>query len=256
VNLLSRFAWLIVATSALTLSAWSLYVVARRYGVPPPLAAVTSTAFDGAALICADLALRYARSHGDSGAAPRLGVLILAASSAYLNAQHAYMARDPRPAVLMYSAPPVIALSLFELHSRWERREALRLAGRVAESLPPLGRYSWALFPLRTLRTLRGIIAARLDEKAVTAGRKPSRGKHSGNDARRWARDNGYNVADRGRLPRDVIAQFEAQSQGQGSDVDPDATVVMSRISPQDERTRIVVMPSGGRYVVPAPDSE
>jgi hypothetical protein len=64
---MSRAGWLIVAGAALTLSAYSLYWVSRRYGLPVPLAAIVSAAFDGAAIVCCDLSLKYARIHGDSG---------------------------------------------------------------------------------------------------------------------------------------------------------------------------------------------
>src|SRR5450755_1656788 len=72
-RMLGRVGWIVVAVSALSLSAWSLYYVGRHYGLPIPLAAIVSAAFDGAAIVCADLTLKYARTHGDSGLGPRVG---------------------------------------------------------------------------------------------------------------------------------------------------------------------------------------
>ena len=53
--------------------------------------------------------------------------------------------------------------------------------------------------------------------KVGRAGRAGSRGgsaKSSGTDAsevRAWARDNGFKVSERGRVPREVVAAYEAR---------------------------------------------
>ena len=53
--------------------------------------------------------------------------------------------------------------------------------------------------------------------KAARAGRAGSRGgsaKSSGSDAsevRAWARDNGFKVSERGRVPREVVEAYEAR---------------------------------------------
>ena len=60
--LIKRAAWVLVAGFALGLSWWSLAYVARSWGVPWLLSWIVSAVFDGVALICADLALRAART--------------------------------------------------------------------------------------------------------------------------------------------------------------------------------------------------
>lgn len=177
-QVVNRAGWLTVVTTALTLSAWSLYWVARRYGLPIPLACIVSASFDGSAIVCADLALRYARTNGDSGLGPRLGVFTLAGLSAYLNMQHAVIAHDPGPARILFAAPPVIAVTLFEFHSRWERRSALRRAGRVPAAVPVFGRWAWMLFPLRTPKLLRRVVGSRMAGIETQAGVSGSFGNY------------------------------------------------------------------------------
>lgn len=209
----TRSGWLIVTGACLTLSAWSLYFVARHYGVPAPIAVIVSACFDGAAILSADLALRYARS-SDSGTGPRLGVLAFAGLSGWLNSQHAVMVHDPSPARVLYAAPPVIAVIIFEFHTRFERRAALRNAGRVPAALPALGRWAWVLFPLRSLGTIRAIVAYRLSVirarnmpgGPVTVPAVPA----SPRVIRQWARSAGISVPARGKLPAEIIAAYKS----------------------------------------------
>jgi hypothetical protein len=218
-KLLSRIGWLVVAGAALSLSAYSLYWVGIHYGLPPILAGLVSAAFDGAALVCADLALRYARSHGDSGFGPRLGVFILAGASAYLNMQHAIINGDPPAARVLYAAPPITAIAIYELHIRWERRGALRKAGRVPAALPAFGRYAWLLFPLRTLGVMRRIVAHRLNVLETNAGVSRSISGVSGSMpeldgtpdqrmVRVWARMQGLPVGERGPIPAQITERY------------------------------------------------
>lgn len=222
-RMISRYAWLPAITASLAISTYSLYWIARKWGLPIPLAALVSTVFDGAALTFADLALRYARTHGDSGLAPRLGVLILAGLSAYLNSWHAVLTGAPTPARILYGIPPIVSIALFDLHTRWERRAALRRAGRVPASLPVFGRYTWLLFPIRTLKVLRSIVRFRLETvmnaHGVTPVKPPNAQVSDGNPAiiRNWAREHGLNVSDKGRIARDVIAAYEDSISKNGS---------------------------------------
>jgi Protein of unknown function (DUF2637) len=165
--ILSRFAWLVVITSALALSNWSLFYVGRHYGLPVILAGILSVSLDGAALVCADIALRYAREHGTSGASSRITVLVLAGISAWLNSEHASLAHDGLPAHVMFAVPPLAALTLFELHTRYSRRSALREAGRVAESLPAFGGHIWLHHPWGAYSGVRAITSRRLSVKVA-----------------------------------------------------------------------------------------
>lgn len=218
-SLLSKAGWLVVVISALALSAYSLFFVARHYGLPVILAGLVSAAFDGAAMVCADLAIKYAKSHSDSGFGPRMVVLLMAGTSAYLNTQHAAILHEPLAARILYAVPPLTAVTLVELHLRWERRNALRRAGRIAESLPVFGRWAYLLFPVRTVGVLRNIIAYRLDiiesKAGVSANRSYSASLNGNSQAvRTWAKLHGMNVGDRGRIPGHVIQAYETSMAG------------------------------------------
>lgn len=244
----ARFAWVPAILASLAISTYSLFWVARMWGLPPLLAAGVSTVFDGAALTFADLALRYARTHGDSGLAPRLAVLILAGLSAYLNSWHAVLSGDPFAARILYATPPVVSIALFELHTRWERRAALRRAGRVPAALPVFGRWAWVLFPIRTLRALRSVVAFRLETiteasgvlrgtAASEQGTAMERGKRdrSGADGRMetrktervtsadtrtmrdWGRLQGFSVPERGPLSREIVSAYQSAMNGSGT---------------------------------------
>jgi len=160
----SKIAFGLVLLVALALSWWSLYTLAvESFGVPKLLAAGISVAFDGAALVCADLASRYARSP-DSGAGPRLATYGLIATSVFLNVSHAQMLGYGTAGQVLFGAPPVIAGVLFELGLKWEHRQSLRERGRVAEAMPVFGKLSWLMFPRKTLKGFRLVLLSRLED--------------------------------------------------------------------------------------------
>jgi Protein of unknown function (DUF2637) len=242
-KLVSSSGWFVVVGAALSLSAYSLYFVGRHYGLPVPLAAIVSACFDGAAIACADLALKYAQTHGDSGLAPRLAVLILATTSAYLNMQHAIISHLPFAARVLYAVPPVVAVAMFEMRSRYERREALRRAGRVVKALPPIDPRAWLMFPVRTPRMVREIVGYRLDEMIATETGESldslSRIPVHAPAVRAWAADQGMDVAALGRIPASVIADYRAAmannaavSQGNVSAIRPNAVGMRELPSP------------------------
>lgn len=210
---LAHAGWLIVITCALTLSCWSLYTVGRAWGCPPPIAAIISAAFDGAALVCGDLALRHARSPHGGGLGPRLGVFAAAGCSAWLNSQHAVISHDPPAARLLFAAPPVLAVVLLEFQQRWTRRGALHAAGRVAEPLPVLSQAAWVLFPLRSVRVLRAVVGARLDrvrDEHAGSGARVVLAPSEVRRARAWARETGIPVPGSGPLPGPVVSAWAA----------------------------------------------
>jgi len=159
----ARFGWAIVLTATLSMSAYSLFYVGRHLGMPWYFAAIVSLCFDGVAVLAADYSLRYARM-GLTATGPQLTVFIFGGLSAYLNTLHAYFGHEIPMAKVLWAAPPVAAILVFEFHTKWERLSALRSAGRIAEALPPLGRHSWMHHPFASLRVIRAISGERLTE--------------------------------------------------------------------------------------------
>lgn len=160
-------AWPAVLVIALVLSWWSIDWVALHYGVPALLAAGVSTIFDAAALVVAGLAQRYATS-ADSAAGPKITMFALLAGSAYLNITHAQIAGYGLPAQIMFSAPAVVAVVLFEHEIGWSNRERRRAAGRVAPALPVIGRWAWLFHPVRSIAVLWRATGAHLDELSAS----------------------------------------------------------------------------------------
>lgn len=247
-KMLGGIGWIIVAVAALALSAWSLFYVARYYGLPIPLAAIVSTVFDGAAIVCGDLALKYARTHGDGGFGPRMSVFILGGISAFLNMQHAVISHDPFAARILYAIPPIVAVILFEFHSKYERRGALRKAGRIAKSLPVFGRWAWMLFPIRTIKTMRSIVAnrseiiarAELPRENYDNDYETARISVNPREVRMWALAKGIQIADRGRIPGVVTMAYLAElnenqsaKTGNGSAIDTNTVLISTKWAPK-----------------------
>jgi hypothetical protein len=165
-----RVLWIIVLSIILGMSAYSLFFVARHFGVPPLFAILMSTCFDGAALILADLSLRSVQS-GQSGSSARVTVWALAGTSAYLQTFHARLGHEPLGAWIMWASLPIIAVLLYELQARYDRRKALARAGSIYPApMPQWGFSTWLYFPLSTNNAKRDIILARR-EALSTAGK-------------------------------------------------------------------------------------
>ena len=139
------------------------------YLVPLPLAWLVSIPYDAAAIIAGNLALQYARELGSNGAGAKLVVLILASISAYLNSQHASILHLGIPAKVMYASPPIIAVVLFELNTRFEYRKALADAGRTVDPLPTFGTASWILHCAGAFMAVWRITGKRLECRTATA---------------------------------------------------------------------------------------
>lgn len=153
--------WAIVLVPILGVAGYSLYFVARYLGVPKPFAVVMGVCFDGAALLLARYSLKYAES-GLSGTLPRFLVRVLAVLSAYLQTLHAKFGHEPRGAAVLWAALPLIAVAVYEVHIRWDRRKALARAGQTYPApLPSFGLSTWVLFPLNTVTSMRLIIGKR-----------------------------------------------------------------------------------------------
>jgi hypothetical protein len=162
--------WLAVLAVALSISAYSLYYVARLLGVPKIFAMGFSTAFDGVALIAADKALQFAKE-GKSGAFPRLVMISFAGLSAFLNSLHAILGNESPLAIPMWAGLPLAAVAAFEIHTSGERAKASARNGHAYPApLPKYGGWGWTLFPLKTLSGTRDIVSAR--GKAITRTEK------------------------------------------------------------------------------------
>jgi hypothetical protein len=156
----SRFGWVVVLLAAFGISWWSLFELAKGYGMPVILAAVVSLVFDGAALIVAHLSHQYALSQ-DSGAGPRVVLIGVLAGSVFLNWKHAQAMGFGLPASIMFAAPAAVAILLFELQTGWDSRQARRANGRVSDPLPVIGRWGWIFHPVQSLGTVWQVSSAR-----------------------------------------------------------------------------------------------
>lgn len=153
--------WLLVLAVALSISAYSLYFVARSLGVPKIFAMGFSTAYDGVALIAADKALQFAQE-GKSGAFPRMVMIMFAGLSAFLNSLHAIFGHESPLAIPIWAGLPLAAVAAFEIHTSQARSKAhARFGYGYPAPVPKYGGWDWCLFPLKTLSGLRDIVSAR-----------------------------------------------------------------------------------------------
>jgi hypothetical protein len=160
--------WLLVLAVALSISAYSLYYVARTLGVPKLFAAGFSTAYDGVALIAADKSLQFAQE-GKSGAFPRMVMVVFAGLSAFLNSLHAIFGGESPLAIPMWAGLPLAAVAAFEIHTAQARAKASARTGHAYPApLPKYGGWGWTLFPLKTLSGLRDIVIARIRAVSCT----------------------------------------------------------------------------------------
>jgi hypothetical protein len=159
---------MVVLFVILTISAYSLYFVARHLGVPKIFAMGMSTAYDGTALLAADKSLQYAQE-GRSGAVPRAVMIVFAGLSAWLNSLHAILGSESPLAIPMWAGLPIAAATVFELHTSQARAKALARQGKKYPApLPSWGGVTWLLFPAKTLLQLKSYVAARSGALAIT----------------------------------------------------------------------------------------
>lgn len=240
-KVLNKALWAIILVTILGVSGYSLFFVARSLGVPPPIAVAFSTCFDGVALLAANYSLRYAQA-GLSGSFPRAVVRIAAACAAFVQTLHVYFGHEPPGAALVWASLPVSAVTVYEIHIRWERRKALAKAGQVYPSpLPSFGLITWALYPLRSIVSLERIVGRRMeaiermamDRPALAAVEEPKaetvpkvtlpragvtdittarrRSAHAPKKhIREWAKAQGLPISDRARIPAAIEEQYRA----------------------------------------------
>ncbi|WP_143660737.1 DUF2637 domain-containing protein, partial [Streptomyces fradiae] len=160
---------ILVMAAALGVGTWSIYTLLTEvFGTPRPIAILGCGLFDVAGIFFALLAQSYATTT-DSGLAPRLAMLAMVTTSSWVNWKHAHMENWGTVGGIIFAAAPAIAELAFEMWHRYEHRETLRRLGRVADSLPVLGKWAWIAHPIRSRKALDAHIKAALTEQEAVA---------------------------------------------------------------------------------------
>ncbi len=144
----SRFTWrlamAIIRPAAAGMAAWSLYAVARHYGVPWILAVFASLVYDGIAMACL-YQVSEAVKAGRSAAVPILATVGQASASVYLNVVHARLTGGGRPAEVLFAAPIIGLLVVSSLSWTADRATARAARGEAPMRMPAFGLLGWAL---------------------------------------------------------------------------------------------------------------
>lgn len=162
----------LVMAAALAVGTWSIYtLLTEKLHAPQPIAVLGCGMFDVAALFFALLSQKYAVTT-DSGLAPRLAMLTMVATSAWVNWSHGQLENWGTVGSVILAAAPIIAELSFEMFHRYAHRETLRRLGRVAQTLPVLGKWAWIAHPFRSRKTIDAHIKAALTEHEAVAERR------------------------------------------------------------------------------------
>ncbi|MFC8008697.1 DUF2637 domain-containing protein [Streptomyces cinereoruber] len=164
-----RIVLALVMTAALAVGTWSIYtLLTDTFHTPDYIAVFGCGLFDISAIFFALLGQSYATTT-DSGLAPRMAMLAMVCASSWVNWKHAQMEKWGIVGGVIFASAPLIAELAFEMWHRFEHRETLRNLGRVAQTLPILGKWSWIAHPLRSRKTLDAHIRAALTEHEAIA---------------------------------------------------------------------------------------
>ncbi|MGA5670057.1 hypothetical protein ACPCTG_31820 [Streptomyces pseudogriseolus] len=167
-----RIVLVLVMTAALAVGTWSIYtLLTQQLAAPKPIAILGCGMFDISALFFALLSQKYAVTT-DSGLAPRAAMLAMISTSAWVNWMHGQMEGWGIVGSVILAAAPVIAELAFEMFHRFAHRETLRSLGRVAQTLPVLGKWAWLAHPIRSRKTVDAHIKAALTEHEAVAKRR------------------------------------------------------------------------------------
>ena len=167
-----RIVLMAVMAAALAVGTWSIYtLLTQQLHAPKPIAILGCGMFDIAALFFALLSQKYAVTT-DSGLAPRAAMLTMVSTSAWVNWMHGQLEGWGIVGSVILAAAPVIAELAFEMFHRYAHRETLRRLGRVAQTLPVLGKWAWIAHPLRSRKTVDAHIRAALTEHEAVASRR------------------------------------------------------------------------------------
>ncbi|MGA4960255.1 hypothetical protein [Streptomyces lavendulocolor] len=159
----------LVMTAALGVGTWSIFTLLTEvFGTPTAVAVLGCGLFDVAAIFFALLGQSYATTT-DSGLAPRLAMLTMVCTSSWVNWKHAQLEHWGAVGGVIFASAPVIAELAFEMWHRFEHRATLRALGRVAQTLPVLGKWAWLTHPVRSRKTIDAHIRAALTEHEAVA---------------------------------------------------------------------------------------
>jgi hypothetical protein len=160
---------ILVMAAALGVGTWSIYTLLTEvFGTPALIAVLGCGLFDVAAIFFALLGQQYATTT-DSGLAPRLAMLTMVCTSSWVNWKHAQLEHWGTVGGVIFASAPIIAELAFEMWHRFEHRATLRALGRVAQTLPVLGKWAWIAHPIRSRKTIDAHIRAALTEHEAVA---------------------------------------------------------------------------------------
>ncbi|MFF8610769.1 DUF2637 domain-containing protein [Streptomyces sp. NPDC015346] len=159
----------LVMAAALGVGTWSIFtLLTDTFHTPKPIALLGCGLFDVAAIFFALLGQSYATTT-DSGLAPRLAMFAMVCTSSWVNWKHAELEKWGTVGGVIFASAPVIAELAFEMWHKFEHRATLRALGRVAQTLPVLGKWAWIAHPFRSRKTLDAHIRAALTEHEAVA---------------------------------------------------------------------------------------
>lgn len=162
-----RVGWVFLIMVSLGISNWSLTHLTDRLGVPLAPALGFSVVFDVGALLFAHRGLRYVTAERPVKAfGPRLGVLVMVATSAALNFANGLMLAHGAPAFVLAFAlavVPIYADAQYESELKIRYRDTRERAGLA---LPTVDGLAWLFFPGTALRTVKAVIYSRLQDIA------------------------------------------------------------------------------------------
>lgn len=168
----SRIAWwlamAIIRPAAAGMAGWSLYTVARHYGVPWQLALFASVVFDGIAIACAYQASEAVRA-ARAATGPVVAALGLASVSVYLNLVHAKLIHGGVPAGLLFATPTIGLLAVSALSWSATRAVAREARGETPMRLPAFGLWGWMLARTEAADALKARAVAHVTSSASPA---------------------------------------------------------------------------------------
>lgn len=162
----------IIMIACVSVGTWSIYtLITQNFHAPQGVGYLGAGVFDIAALYFAYLGQQYATTT-DSGLAPRLAMLATISLSVYVNWTHAQLEGWGSIGGIVLAAPSVVAEVAFEMWHKFEHRETLRRLGRVAQTLPVIGKWAWLRHPVRSQKAIDAHIKAALTEHEAVATRR------------------------------------------------------------------------------------